>query len=233
MMAAMDRLDDMPRHWATRRGDAIAVRDAQGAHTWVALDEARESLAMQLADAGVRPGDRVVIVGENCALMVALLFALASLDAWIVNLNARLSAREVDAIRAHCGARCVLFLPDPSPDAATHAARHGAQPMAGCGWGKVLRSDIDPGCRAEPVEGLPGDRVAALVYTTGTTGDPKGVMLTHHNMVCAAESITTYLQNKPDDIILDVLPLSFDYGLYQWLMTNQFGGTLILEQSFN
>jgi len=59
------------------------------------------------------------------------------------------------------------------------------------------------------------------------------VMLTHHNMVSAAESITTYLRNQADDIVVDVLPLSFDYGLYQWLMVNQFGGTLVLEQSFN
>src|SRR6185436_6100526 len=71
------------------------------------------------------------------------------------------------------------------------------------------------------------------IYTSGSTGDPKGVMLTHHNMVSAAESITTYLRNQPDDIVIDVLPLSFDYGLYQWLMVNQFGGTLVLEQSFN
>ena len=213
MMAAMDRLDDIPRHWAARRGDAIALRDAQGAHTWIALDEARESLAMQLADAGVRPGDRVVIVGENCALMVALLFALASMDAWIVNLNARLSAREVDAIRAHCGARCVLFLPDPSPDAATHAARHGAQPMAGCGWGKLLRSDIDPGCRPEPVEGAPAGRVAALVYTTGTTGDPKGVMLTHGNVLFVARAALSLRALTPADRAFGVLPLSHVYGL--------------------
>src|SRR6187397_1913551 len=134
-MAAMDRLDDIPRHWAAQRGDAIVLRDEAGPRTWAALDDARESLATQIADLGVRAGDRVVIVGESCAQMVALLFALASVDAWIVNLNARLTAREVDAIRAHAGARCMLFLPDNSPDAATHAARHGARPVAGCGWG--------------------------------------------------------------------------------------------------
>src|SRR5437868_5941590 len=140
-MAAMERLDDIPRHWAAHRGDAIVLRDAQGAHTWMSLDEAREALATELADAGVRAGDRVVVVGENCALMVAVLFALSSLDAWIVNVNGRLTAREVDAIRSHCGARCVLFLPDPSPDAAAHAARYGARALMGCGWGTLLRSD--------------------------------------------------------------------------------------------
>jgi acyl-CoA synthetase (AMP-forming)/AMP-acid ligase II len=75
--------------------------------------------------------------------------------------------------------------------------------------------------------------LAGIIYTSGSTGDPKGVMLTHLNMVSAAESITTYLQNTHQDIVIDVLPLSFDYGLYQWLMVNQFGGTLVLERAFN
>ena len=74
--------------------------------------------------------------------------------------------------------------------------------------------------------------LAALVYTSGSTGDAKGVMLTHHNMVAAATSITSYLENTPGDIILSVLPLSFDYGLYQVLMSVKFGGTLVLERSF-
>jgi acyl-CoA synthetase (AMP-forming)/AMP-acid ligase II len=57
-------------------------------------------------------------------------------------------------------------------------------------------------------------------------------MLTHHNMVSAADSIITYLENEPDDIIIDLLPLSFDYGLYQVLMAFRFGGTVVLEKSF-
>ncbi|HYX68568.1 MAG TPA: AMP-binding protein, partial [Terriglobales bacterium] len=85
--------------------------------------------------------------------------------------------------------------------------------------------------------GLPRKRcididLAALVYTSGSTGRPKGVMLTHLNMVSAANSITSYLENAPDDILLSVLPLSFDYGLYQLLMAFKFGGRLVLERSF-
>lgn len=74
--------------------------------------------------------------------------------------------------------------------------------------------------------------LATIIYTSGSTGDPKGVMLTHLNMVSAATSITTYLENREDDIILNVLPLSFDYGLYQILMAFKFGGTVVLEKSF-
>lgn len=74
--------------------------------------------------------------------------------------------------------------------------------------------------------------LATIIYTSGSTGNPKGVMLTHLNMVSAATSITTYLENIPEDIIINVLPLSFDYGLYQILMAFKFGGTVVLEKSF-
>ena len=74
--------------------------------------------------------------------------------------------------------------------------------------------------------------LAALIYTSGSTGRPKGVMLTHLNIISAATSITTYLENTPDDIIINLLPLSFDYGLYQVLMAFKVGGTIVLERSF-
>ena len=74
--------------------------------------------------------------------------------------------------------------------------------------------------------------LACLVYTSGSTGKPKGIMCTHQNVVAAARSIIHYLQNSRDDIILDVLPLSFDYGLYQVMMAFMFGGTVVLEPSF-
>ncbi|WP_416674497.1 class I adenylate-forming enzyme family protein [Egbenema bharatensis] len=74
--------------------------------------------------------------------------------------------------------------------------------------------------------------LACLIYTSGSTGDPKGVMSDHSNVVFAANSITEYLGNVESDIVLGVLPLSFDYGLYQLLMVFKFGGTLVLEKGF-
>jgi acyl-CoA synthetase (AMP-forming)/AMP-acid ligase II len=74
--------------------------------------------------------------------------------------------------------------------------------------------------------------LAMIIYTSGSTGFPKGVMMTHRNIDAAATSITTYLQNTPDDIILNCLPISFDYGLYQVLMAAKLGAALVLEKSF-
>jgi acyl-CoA synthetase (AMP-forming)/AMP-acid ligase II len=74
--------------------------------------------------------------------------------------------------------------------------------------------------------------LACLIYTSGSTGDPKGVMSDHSNVVFVASSIIEYLCNTESDIVINVLPLSFDYGLYQLLMAFKFGGTLVLENSF-
>jgi acyl-CoA synthetase (AMP-forming)/AMP-acid ligase II len=74
--------------------------------------------------------------------------------------------------------------------------------------------------------------LASIIYTSGSTGQPKGVMLSHLNMVSVAHSITTYLENNENDVIIDMLPLSFDYGLYQILMGFKTGGTVVLEKSF-
>ncbi len=74
--------------------------------------------------------------------------------------------------------------------------------------------------------------LAMIVYTSGSTGLPKGVMMTHANIVAAATSITAYLESRAEDVVLSVLPMAFDYGLYQALMCAQVGATLVLEKSF-
>jgi acyl-CoA synthetase (AMP-forming)/AMP-acid ligase II len=74
--------------------------------------------------------------------------------------------------------------------------------------------------------------LAAIVYTSGSTGDPKGVMLTHRNMLAACTSIASYLALCEDEVILNVLPLAFDYGLYQMIMAFRTGARLVLERSF-
>lgn len=73
--------------------------------------------------------------------------------------------------------------------------------------------------------------LAAIIYTSGSTGNPKGVMLTHRNMLSASSSINQYLEHTEKDIIISVLPISFDYGLYQMIMAFSVGASLILEKN--
>ena len=74
--------------------------------------------------------------------------------------------------------------------------------------------------------------LTGLIYTSGSTGRPKGVMLTHLNIVSAATSVTSYLRSTETDVILNVLPLAFTYGLYQVLTAFRVGATVVLERSF-
>ena len=95
--------------------------EASGTWTYRQLASAVSDTQRWLLASGVRPGDRVMIVCENCRAFVAILLALAALDAWPVLVNARLSAREIDEIRDHCGARRVIYTTTVSPHAREHA----------------------------------------------------------------------------------------------------------------
>src|SRR6185503_16555222 len=98
-----------------------------------------------------------------------------------------------------------------------------------------LKASIEGGSVGAPRFDQPGpdSDVAAVVYTSGSTGEPKGVMLTHRNLTAAAESIGTYLGNTVDDVILNALPLAFTYGLGQITTAFRAGATVILERSFS
>jgi acyl-CoA synthetase (AMP-forming)/AMP-acid ligase II len=206
------RLEQIPARWASARGTSLALADARGEWTWRELEHGRKQLAELLLTLGVRAGDRVMVVGENCATLVALMFAVSSVGGWVVNVNARLSPREVDAIRAHATPRRVLYLADDSPDARHHAERVQATRLSLGRWGTISVTPLDERCVAEPVAGNPVKDVAALLYTTGTTGEPKGVMLTHANLLFIARLAAELRQLSPDDRVYGLLPLSHVHG---------------------
>jgi len=101
------RISDVVRTWAEGSPDRTALVEAAGTWTYRELSSVIATTQAWLVEVGVRPGDRVMIVCENCRAFVAVLLALAGLDAWPVLVNARLSAPEIDQIREHCGARRV------------------------------------------------------------------------------------------------------------------------------
>jgi long-chain acyl-CoA synthetase len=205
-------LDQIPARWAKERGGATVLACAAAEHSWLELEQARREWSGRLARLGVRPGDRVMVVGENCPAMVMLVFALASLRAWVVNVNARLAAREVDAIREHSEARRMLFLVEDSRDAAEHARRCLGEPLEGDAWGAMALAPLRQSA-PEPVTGDPAEDVAALLYTTGTTGQPKAVMLTHANLLFIARNSGELRRITPEDRVYGLLPLTHVYGL--------------------
>jgi len=185
-VAAPGRLEQLPARWVTLRGGTLALSDARGEWTWRELEHGRKQLAELLLTLGVRAGDRVMVVAENCCALVAVLFAVTSVGAWVVNVNARMSPRELDSIRAHCQPRRVLYLGDDSADARHHAERVQATRLSLGRWGTIAVTALDERCTPEPVTGNPAQDVAALLYTTGTTGTPKGVMLSHRSLLFVA-----------------------------------------------
>ena len=204
---AARRIEDIARAWRASAPSAPALRDAARAWSWGELGVAIDAAAAELGALGVGPCDRVLLVAENCAQVPALVFAAASLGAWPAVVNARLSAPELDAVAGHADPRVVLYTEAASPEAASHARRHGAKAAALDG---VSRSA--PRAPALPGEDHAGE-VAALVYTTGTTGTPKGVMLTHAGLLHVARCAVRLRALTPRDRVFGVLPMSHVYGL--------------------
>jgi acyl-CoA synthetase (AMP-forming)/AMP-acid ligase II len=159
---------------------------------------------------------------------VALLFAIARVDAWAVLVNARLSSREIDAIRDHCAPRRSIYLLHVSADARDHALRHGAvETMTIPGVGDVQVGPLHATCQPEPVTADPALQVAVLLYTTGTTGDPKGVLLTHRNLLFIARVSSTLRRLDARDRVFGVLPISHVYGLASVCLGSLYAGACV------
>jgi long-chain acyl-CoA synthetase len=207
------RISDILQPWAERFPDRPALVEASGTWTYAQLSLAVDETRAWLLGCGVRAGDRVMVVCENCRTCIAILFALARLDAWTTLVNARLSAREIDGIQDHCGARLVLYTTGVSPHAREHAKRNAAVIRAAGILGPVGIGRLNEKTNAEPIEPGQASNVAVLIYTSGTTGLPKGVMLTHRNLLFIAAVSAKLRQLRPEDRIYGVLPMSHAVGL--------------------
>jgi long-chain acyl-CoA synthetase len=220
LLAALPaRVDAIVRAHARATPAAPALKEDSRTLSYAGLEHEIDACAAWLRELGVQPGERVMLVGENCIAQVTALFAIASLDAWFVNVNARLTRPELEAIRGHCGARVVLYTAAASPDAAAHAARAGAQPQ-----GDLMASVLADSSPPEPMATQP---VAALVYTTGTTGNPKGVMLSHRNLLFVAAVSSRLRGLTPADLAYGVLPVSHVYGLTSVLLGTLYAGACL------
>jgi acyl-CoA synthetase (AMP-forming)/AMP-acid ligase II len=120
-----DRVSDIIKPFARHSPHHPAL--VQDDVTWTYDDLAAivASTAINLAQYGVRPGDRVMIVSENSLALAAILFAASEIDAWSVVVNPRLSEREIDLIRDHSGARRVFYTIEVCDNARQYASRHG------------------------------------------------------------------------------------------------------------
>ncbi len=196
----------LPEAQAKIRPEAPAVSDTTGANwTWADLVDAITDVEGQLRAAGVTKGDRVLLLTENCAAAIATLFACSRLGAAVIPCNARQTAAEVDRVIAHATPAAILMTSAVSPEAASHADRLGAQTITGrFGTLDMVPQTSDPAGTGD---------VATVLYTTGTTGDPKGVMLTHANLLFGGRASASLRGMTSQDVIYGVLPISHVFGL--------------------
>ncbi|WP_349367378.1 AMP-binding protein [Salinarimonas sp.] len=207
--------------------------------SYAALEDEAARLAASLVAGGVSRGDRVVVFADNCREAVVALYAAAKAGACFSVINASTKSDKLALILADCEPTALVT--QRKLAATARAALEGA-PSVACvivadgGAAEIPGALAYEAASAAERAPLPSPGIvldlAMLVYTSGSTGRPKGVMMTHQTVHAAASSITTYLENTPDDVILCALPISFDYGLYQVLMSVMVGATLVLEKGF-
>lgn len=233
------RIEDILRQSAKRLDNKTVLIAGDKRLSYAELDDLSDRLAASLWSQGVMRGDRVLVFMSNCWEATVAIYAILKAGAVFSPINASTKADKLAYIIENCRARmviaqeklapiaveaigsnkgCVLIVAKRGEEAA-QPGTHSFTQMLQVARHPILHGGIDVD-------------LAMLIYTSGSTGRPKGVMMNHRNIEAAATSITTYVKNSEDDIILNVLPLAFDYGLYQLFMTIRSGATLVLEASF-
>lgn len=203
-------------------------------------------VAQGLSQAGVRVGDRVLICLDNGLALAEAIWGCLTAGAVIVPVHATTKVERLRFLLQDAEPRLVLTSSAHQPvwveacegvnNAPTVVIAQVAAQAPGhhswLGW---------PAQTTESVGHAPGHHIAeiqrqdlaALIYTSGTTADPKGVMLTHANMLAALRSIQAYLGLKSSDRIFCALPMCFSYGLYHLFLAALAGACLYLEKAFS
>jgi acyl-CoA ligase (AMP-forming) (exosortase A-associated) len=220
----MKLLHDLIVASANALPDHVALYVGDQRMTYAQLADAVSKVANGLRAIGCQRGDRVGIFLPKCIETVASMFGASAAGTAFVPVNPVLKAPQVAHILRDSGARVLITSSSRAAalvadikectdlrsvvliDDSVGANVGHCSPIA---WTDVL--DARPARAARGIDADP----AAILYTSGSTGRPKGVVLSQRNMVCGAESVAQYLENRPSDRILAVLPFSFDYGFSQ------------------
>ncbi len=223
---------------AQQRPGAVALTHGAAHWTYAELAASTSALASGLLHLGLQRADRVGIFLEKRFEAVVASFAAPLAGAVFVPINPLLKATQVAHILCDCNVRVLVTSPErlatlgsilrDCPDLqhvvlcgltdTPHTMGHWAAHT----WQDVLSSPPAIGHRVIDAD------LAAILYTSGSTGQPKGVMLSHRNLVMGAKSVASYLGHQPDDTLLAALPLSFDAGFSQLTTAFLVGARVVL-----
>jgi acyl-CoA ligase (AMP-forming) (exosortase A-associated) len=230
-------LHDLLRNSVERDPGKVAVVDGKAEYTYEDLERASNSLGAALVESGVKKGDRVGVYMEKSWEAIVAMLAASRIGAAYVNINPLFKPPQVAYVAQDCDVRVMIGdspkLSDlepgtvggtafyrgdrPNDEAArrledlTEVLENGDAP-----WAERQVSEVD---------------LATILYTSGSTGMPKGVATSQRNVVVGAQIVSTYLENTSDDRILSALPLNFDAGMSQFTTTLRVGATLVLQRS--
>ncbi len=223
---------------ASRDPGHVALRRQRATWTYGDLVRGAAAAEARLRAAGLTPGDRVGLLFRNCPEYVAFYYGALAAGLAVVPLNVQERAGVLAVQVAHGGARLVVGDPDHPEWTALKAAL-----PADVATLEVTAADDDASVDtfmqevgAAPAQALTSpavarDDMAVLLYTSGTTGRPKGVMLSHGNLVANNVTIIDYLQLGPGDVGLTVMPFHFSYGNSVLHTHLGAGATLLLEDN--
>ncbi|SEK58265.1 acyl-CoA ligase (AMP-forming), exosortase A system-associated [Ectothiorhodospira marina] len=223
---------------AHRAPDAPAVTYGKHTQDYAAATQAAQRFAHGLRALGLERGERVGIFLEKRLETVSAIFGTSAAGGVFVPVNPVLKADQVAYILRHCNVRVLVTSParfNALKDALEHchdlrhviltntpADEHTLSGAAVHGWASLADAPEAP----EPH--IIDTDIAAILYTSGSTGGPKGVVLSHRNMVMGAKSVAQYLENHADDSLLAALPLSFDAGFSQLTTAFHSGARVVL-----
>ena len=231
-------LHDLLHNSVERDPPKVAIVDGDAEYTYEDLERASNSLGAALQEeAGVKRGDRVGVYMEKSWEAIVAMLAASRIGAAYVNINPLFKPPQVAYVAQDCDIRVMIGdsdkLADLEPGTVPGTAFYRGEPPRGevagalAGLAEVLSNGDGPVQERQVSE----VDLGTILYTSGSTGMPKGVATSQRNIVVGAQIVSTYLENKGEDRILSALPLNFDAGMSQFTTALRVGATLVLQRS--
>jgi acyl-CoA ligase (AMP-forming) (exosortase A-associated) len=230
-------LHDLLHNSVERDPAGVAVVDGSAEYTFEDLEHATNSLAAALREAGVKKGDRVGVYMEKSREVIVAMIAASKIGAAYVNINPLFKPPQVAYVAQDCDVRVMIGdsarLDDLEAGTISGTAFYkGDAPREEAAGRLVDLAEVLGDKETQRVEQRVSEAdLGTILYTSGSTGMPKGVATSQRNLVVGAQIVSTYLQNTSEDRILSALPLNFDAGMSQFTTALRVGATLVLQRS--